>query len=321
MLILRAKPDFDDFIKSFTPLYKIPSLEVEFSQIVEQTAQALLDFQRSSEHDALQTLISFLRADEDFLSIVLSLANLSQEKFKRILSAERFAQGDYGLEWSLDRILREIRRDDEYARRIANLFLEGQNSSTLTQQVADFYLAQVELPQNWEAVIRDEKVIRNLIRRKLTGRYDDAKGKAIENIVRSRLEKLRRIYGTTFEHGQVKVVQKEVDFAVPTLADPFVMIMISYMETTGSGQTARANEQNKMFQEVTGSNVRFPKEQRVLVNIIDGGGWLARRSDLRKMHAGCHYALTLQTLDQIEAIICKHVPERFFTAAKPPQMT
>lgn len=320
MLILESKPAFEEFIKRFTPLYKDAELEDDFFRAVENTAQALLNFQKASEQDQTHTLISFLRAEPEFLNIVLSLTNLSAEKFKRILSAERFAQGDYGTEWDIDRIIREIRRDDEYAIRIAKLFLEGQENPTLIQQVADFYLAQIELPENWESIIRDEKVVKNLIRRKLTGKYNDAKGKAVERLVRVHLNSLNDAYELTFEHGQVRIVQKEVDFAIPTLADPFVMIMISYMETTGSGQTARANEQNKMYQEVIGLNVRYPKEQRILINVIDGAGWLARRSDLRKMHAGCHYALTLKTLDQLEAIVCKYVPAKFFKGSPRPKV-
>lgn len=320
MPTLSNKPTLDDLIKGFTPLYKDAVLEEQFARQVESTARALLNFQRISEHDPVQTLVSFLRADAEFLNIVLSLANLSAEKFKRILSAERFAQANYGAEWGLKKITQEIRRNDQYATRIAKLFLEGQNNPTLIQQVADFYLAQIELPENWEAVIRDEKVVKNLIRRKLTGKYNDAKGKAIERLVRLHLERVRDTYGVSFEHGQVKLVQKEVDFAAPTLSDPYVMIMISYMETTGSGQTARANEQNKMYQEIVGLNVRYPKEQRILVNVIDGAGWLARRSDLRKMHAGCHYALTLKMLEQLEAIICKYVPTKFFTVSSRPKV-
>ncbi|MFN3309695.1 MAG: hypothetical protein ACK44E_10865, partial [Anaerolineales bacterium] len=90
-------------------------------------------------------------------------------------------------------------------------------------------------------------------------------------------------------------------------------IMVSYMETTSSSQTTRANEQLAMYQKIVGENVRYPREQRVLVNVVDGGGWLARRSDLRKMYEGCHYCLNMRTLAQLEAIIQSHVPKRSFS--------
>lgn len=264
-------------------------------------------------------LIRFLRADDDFLGIVLALTNLSQEKFLRILSAERFASGDYGLEWNIGRVHKKVAENDEFANRLASLFLEGRNNA-LIQQIADFYLAQLELPADWQArLATDAALVQNAIRRKLTGEYVDAKGKAVEAMIRQYLDNLKTKYGVGHAHGQVALVQKEVDFSLPSLDEPHVMIMSSYMETTSSNQTARANEQNAMYQTVIGDRVRYGSK-RVMVNVVDGAGWLARRSDLRKMSDGCDYILSIKLLDQLESIICSHVPERFFVVAKRPDV-
>jgi hypothetical protein len=67
-----------------------------------------------------------------------------------------------------------------------------------------------------------------------------------------------------------------------------------------------------MYERIVGDNVRRVPVERVFVNVVDGAGWLARRSDLRKMHAGCHFCLNMRTIDQLEAIICRYVPQRFF---------
>jgi hypothetical protein len=96
MLKLSAKPDLASFIQKCTPLYKVPSLEADFAERVKRIAGALLEFQ--PDGDPVQSLVGFLRDDLDFLGIVLALTNLSQEKFLRILTAERFAQEDYAPE-------------------------------------------------------------------------------------------------------------------------------------------------------------------------------------------------------------------------------
>ncbi|MFO3797618.1 MAG: DpnII family type II restriction endonuclease, partial [Anaerolineales bacterium] len=119
-------------------------------------------------------------------------------------------------------------------------------------------------------------------------------------------------WGIPYAQGQVKLVGKEVDYVLPSLEELFVMIMVSYMETTSSNQTTRANEQLAMYQKIVGENVRYPREQRVLVNVVDGAGWLARRSDLRKVYEGCHYCLNMRTLSQLETIVLSYVPRRFF---------
>ena len=88
--------------------------------------------------------------------------------------------------------------------------------------------------------------------------------------------------------------------------------MVSYMETTSSGQTVKANEQQAIYQKIVGENIRHPNHKRVFVNIVDGAGWLARRSDLRKLYEGCDYCLNMNTLQHLKEITKKHVPSKYF---------
>lgn len=307
---LNPKPSFDEFIQTCTPLLKIPELEAQMRDRVRSIVKELLNFQPNT--DPAKNLKQFIQKDKSFLGVLLALTNLSQEKFLRLLTAQRFAAKDFGPEWGADHIFRKIKRDDKFAETIARLFLEGRSSKLLADQVADFYLDQLSLPANWSDVVRDENVIGNVVRKKLTGEYTDQKGEYVERKIRDLLDELQTRYGVTHAQGQVALVGKEIDHVIPSLDDVYVMVMVSYMETTSSGQTARANEQQAMYQKIVGENVRYARNERVFVNVVDGAGWLARRSDLRKMHAGCHYCLNMKTLDQLEAIICKHIPVNFF---------
>jgi hypothetical protein len=83
------------------------------------------------------------------------------------------------------------------------------------------------------------------------------------------------------------------------------------METTSSNQTTRANEQQTIYQKIVGDNVRYPDSKKVFINVVDGAGWLARRSDLRKIYEGCHYCLNIQSLNELENIILRHIPNKF----------
>jgi hypothetical protein len=316
-LIILPKLSLNEFIATCTPLAIIPSLEQEIQQRVDAIASALLGY--SGSDNPVENLAGFLRADEDFLGIILALTNLSQEKFLRILTAERFTQRDFEREWSITHIQRKLKHESGFAHRIAQLFIEGQSSPLLAQQVASFYLAQLSLPQNWHLIIRDSNLIQSVIRRKLTGEYTDKKGDVIEAIIRTRLEDIHQKYGIPHQKGQSPMVDKEVDHALPSIFDPYILIMTSYMETTSSSQTARANEQSEMFRAVQANNIRYGV-RRVFVNFVDGAGWLARRSDLRKLYDGCDYIVNLNTLDRLEAIICRYMPERFFTRQPRPDM-
>ncbi len=120
MLTLYRKPTFEQFIETCTPLAVIEPLEVEIRQRIDSIAAALLTFQPTD--DPLENLTRFLQADKNFLGIVLALTNLSQEKFLRILTAERFANDDYGQEWNIDRVGSKLRSDPIFAERIARLY-------------------------------------------------------------------------------------------------------------------------------------------------------------------------------------------------------
>jgi hypothetical protein len=305
-----TKPSFDEFIESCTPLLKIPELESQMRERVHGIVKGLLNFQ--PDRDPAKNLKEFIKKDENFLGVLLALTNLSQEKFLRILTAQRFATKDFGSEWGIEKVYRRIKTDDMFAESVARLFLEGRTSKLLAEHVADFYLDQLSLPSNWSDVIKDDNVIGNVIRKKLTGEYSDQKGEHIERIIRQLLDTLESKYGVPHAHGQVSLVGKEIDHAIPALEDAYVMVMVSYVETTSSGQTVKANEQQAMYQRIIGENIRHPQHKRVFVNVVDGAGWLARRSDLRKMYEGCDYCLNMKTLQQLEPIIVKHVPEKYF---------
>ena len=76
----------------------MPELEEEMKNRVRAILTQLIDF--TSSKDAQDNLRVFLQRQKDFLGIVLNMAGMPQEKFLRILSAERFARGDYGNEWN-----------------------------------------------------------------------------------------------------------------------------------------------------------------------------------------------------------------------------
>lgn len=316
-LKLLPKPSLEEFIKTCTPLARIESLEIDMRKRADEIANALLRYE--STPDPLDNLTRFLKADEDFLGIALALINLSQEKFLRILLAESFAREDYETDWDKSKVHRKIKTEVGFAARIATLLLEGRDSKFLIEQIAAIYLEQLSLPSNWAEIIKDRKQIQKAILHKLAGEFSNKKGKAVEALIRNQLNDMQQKYGVTHHKGQVKLVGKEVDHTIPTLEDPYILIMTSYTETTSSSQTQRANEHRKMFLAVQDDNLRYGTK-RIFINFIDGAGWLARNSDLSKMHNGCDYILNLKTLDRLEAIICKYVPKKYFTVSPRPQV-
>ncbi len=297
------KSTFDAYVASCTPLLKLPAFEADMRRRVCEIASRLVGFDYASQPES--SLVAFMREDVDLLKVLLKMTNLSQEKFKRIIAAERHARGDYGNEWDISRIHRNIVRDDPFAESIADLFLEGRDNPTLAEHVADFYLDQLAFPEKWADLLRDRDFAARIAREMLAGDYSDKKGDEIERIVSDRLDVALSGTGLTSVKGRVPFLGKEVDLAIPNLENPEISIMISYMETTSSSQTTRANEQETMFSDVNRWNSRN-HTNRAFVNVVDGGGWLARRPDLRRLHRDSHYCLSINMLDQLDDIVAYH---------------
>ena len=297
------KATFDDYVASCTPLLKLPEFEEEMRQRVCGIAGRLIGFDYDS--DPLTGLIGFMREDLDLFKVLLKMTNLSQEKFKRIISAERHARGDYGNEWGLDRVHRNIISNDDFAESVATLFLEGRDNPTLVEHVADFYLDQLAFPEKWADLLQDRDFAARIAREMLAGDYSNKKGDEIERIVSEKLDIALVGTGLTSVKGRVPFLGKEVDLAVPDVENPDILIMISYMETTSSSQTTRANEQEAMFDGVKRWN-RRNRTNRAFINVVDGGGWLARRPDLRRLHRDSHYCLSINMLDQLGEIVAHH---------------
>lgn len=302
--MLFPKPEFDEFVKTCTPLLVIPELEKKMRLRVREIVARLFAFEAGQ--NPAENIKRFLREDEDFLGVLCAMSGLSQEKFLRIISAERFAQEDFGAEWGRAKIVAKMRNDDAFAEKIAALFLEGKDNALLAGKVANFYLDQLSLAENWTDAIQNQGHIARFVRQKLMGEYADKKGDFVEEKIISVMNET----GVPHEKGQAPLLGKEADCAAPSLADPRVVVMSSYLETTSSSQTIRANEQRDMYLKIQGDNQRYPsRPARVLVNVVDGGGWLARRSDLKKMHAGCDYVLNINTLGQLAEIVRHHAGE------------
>jgi len=236
-------------------------------------------------------LVDYLSADTDLkLKILIGFGGGSLEKFKRIY--ESIFPNDN---------LNQIKTQVEIRRKVAQILL---NPDEHIAQVPQFIRQGFRLPQNWKRLLEDETYLQTVASQKMSqAQYSVSVGVALEDKVREMVEKM----GYRREKGRVGIVDdKEVDIVIPSLEAPQVLIMSSYQLTTSSSQTSKANEQRRMYsklREHNESRAELKKPDIKFVNVIDGGGWLARNSDLRVMWAGCDYCLAHSQLAQLEDIL------------------
>jgi len=257
-------------------------------------------------------IADFLSQKDNALDVILKDIGLSEEKFKRIISLLRKLgriSGDFDREWSTSKIKSKIAREPEFTRAIAELLVDGKRDKELERYIPRYYLDML----NYHEIRGSSQAARRVrYKEALIGTYGAQKGRRVEDSIREKLDEIEAKHGIGYGHGRSRVIETDLDFAVPSTEDPWVIIMCSFQETTSSGQTTKAKDMLSAYERVCRLNSRYG-ENRAFVNFADGGGWLARKRDLERLVEHCHYFINLQHLDMLEAIVLQHVPGRYFT--------
>lgn len=302
------------------------ALETAIVFLVDQTIEARLDAKVQSLLETVADprlaqpasitpldLATLLAERSDALDVILKDLTIPEERFQRIVSLLRRigrVPGPFDREWALGRIKRSLRSDPQFASTIAALLLDGSHDPELGRYLPSAYLETLNYREIGHVPLEVRKV---RYRAMLIGTYAAEKGRAVEDRIRGRLLEIERNHGIAFASGRSRFVDTTIDFAVPTVDDPWVIIMSSFQETTSSGQSTKARDMLSAYERVVRSN-SVHGENRAFVNFVDGGGWLARKQDLQRLWEHCHYFVNLHHLDMLEAIVAKHVPRRYITA-------
>ncbi len=284
------------------------ALEQEIESQVESLLKTAHD-QNSSE-SPIQNLVNFLVQQRDGLDVILKDLELSQEKFLRIVSLLRKLgriPGGFDTEWGIQKIKNKIQVEPNFASIIAALLLDGKRDQELQNYIPRYYLDTLNYR---EAHAGSDVSLRKLYKRQLIGTYGARKGHKVEDRIRQKLMNIEAAHGVGYAKGRSRIIETDIDFAIPNLDDPWVILMSSFQETTSSGQSTKARDMLSAYERVLRNNSRYG-EKRVFVNFVDGGGWLARKRDFQRLVQQCDYFINFHYLDMLEAIVLKHVPRRY----------
>jgi hypothetical protein len=249
----------------------------------------------------------FLMEREDNLDTILIRLGLPVERLLRIVTLLRrigVIVGGFEREWDYKKIKRKIKGDKSFAGQIAHLLVDGKSDSTLSGSLPKFYRDMLNLREVGRESSKERRV---KIKRSLLGAYGNLKGGRVEDLIKEKLKKIGVSYGS----GKSRFIARDIDFAIPSTEDPQVIIMVSYQETTSSGQTTKTADMLEAYITIQKSNSRN-KENRKFINFADGAGWLARSRDFERLVEQCDYFINLKNLDMLEPIIRKHVPKEYF---------
>jgi DpnII restriction endonuclease len=310
------KMSFDEFKRTYTPFFINETFETHVNGEIDTIVETL--HEKMDKIGSEEGLLEYIKSDEESLANILSLLGFSAEKFMRIISMFRMSEGDnFKTEWNLKRIRTKMVSDEYFANKVCRLLLNGATDEEFIESIPKFYLDNLVLDQTTLEQLSDKSRLRRLVKQKRDGKYNNDVGDHVENLIEDLLKKLEEKYGVTYDREKfVTWIARNMDFCIPNKENPYVIIEVSYQITTSSAQTTKREVEVKTSEEIRRHNIQHGKDI-AFVNFIEGGGWLGRQSDMKKLVHCSDYVLNINTIDMLEAIIIKHVPDEFFNTPKP----
>lgn len=276
------KISFDEAWNTMTVFFIDNQLEDEIDQEVEEMLAIAGDKRLHEDAEITsESITAFITENVRGLDVILRDIGLSDEKFMRIVTLLRRLgriPGGFLSEWHITQVKRQIKNNVTFANQITTLLVEGIYDETLKSYIPRYYLEKLNYRKIGGSSLEARRV---RYKHALIGTYSGRKGYCVEQRISQTLRKILDEHGIGYEKGRSRFVDTDIDFAIPTLADPWVIVMCSFQETTSSGQTTKARDMLTAYERVQRSNSRYG-ENRIFINYVDGGRWLARKRDLER---------------------------------------
>lgn len=288
---------FSDFVDSMTSFYIDESFEdkMEHEQKIRQRETRKI-YKRIEAISTYEGLKSYIAEEKDSLHNLTSLLGLSEENFKRVVSMIRRNHGQkFVSEWSINETRTKMLSDEFYMKEICGLLLgERDYSNDIPRVVLDQLLIDTKKLKAFSS----PKVLPEMIKNSFKGTYSTQVGREVENLVE---EMLQKHIGNRYVCRK-KIFDRNIDFVIPNLQKPQILIEVSYMVTTGSGQSTKRETMINVAKEVINRNMH-DNDKMIFINIIDGAGWIARQKDLERIYSASDYVLNLNTLSNLGDIL------------------
>jgi hypothetical protein len=245
------------------------------------------------------------------LKALVSLIGLSEERLKRVISLVRFKFLDQGFnsEWSVNQISGAMISNLEFRKLLIDFFLNGRNS-LVGEHIPLYYMRNFRLsdPDFIEDLQDYNYVNRILNDNELQGKYSNMVGAHVESLIKDTLQNYKDKFNPQLTYEMQKeypLFNKNIDFLIPNLNSPVILIESSYNITTGSGQSKRADQLVELYSILFRRNTNF-KQKIIMVNYCDGFGWVGRQTDLRRIYDASNYVINQQNLYLLDGILDEH---------------
>lgn len=289
----------DDFDHSFLGSIK------ELTVLINQSAHLFSDKTTLGQFvlDGANGFESLLR-----LKALVSLIGLSEERLKRAVSLVRYKfYGDvFKSEWTVKQVCKKFIGDEDFRNLLLEFFINGRDSKIGAEiplyYMRNFNLQSLDFIQDLSEFNYVNRILND---NEIQGKYSNQVGAHVEKIIENRLTAYQQAHNQALKYETQKefpLLNKNIDFLIPSVAAPIILIESSYNTTTGSGQSKRADQLVELYGVLMKHNANHRKNKIVMLNYCDGFGWIGRQNDLHRIYDASDFVfnrLQLQVLDEV----------------------
>jgi DpnII restriction endonuclease len=311
-----AKISFEDWKNSMSFM-----IDDAFDNNFLRSIEPLTEFinQNCDQFSTPQELSRFLITDDEFTAVnklkaFVSLIGLSEERLKRVVSLLRYRYNneDFRTEWDVKRISRTLQSDYTFRELLIEFFIGGRNSR-IGAEIPLYYMRNFKLT-DYEFItdLKDYKYVERILNdNEIQGKYSNEVGAHVERIIQARLEVYKANVNRTLQYEiqkEFKLLNKNIDFLIPSVNAPIILIESSYNITTGSGQSKRADQLVDFFSILMRYNANNRAKRIIMLNYCDGFGWVGRQNDLHRIYEASDFVFNQRTLNVLDEVLNEYYP-------------
>lgn len=276
--------------------------------------------QNSTQFSNADQLTDFLTTNTEFTALIklkalVSLIGLSEERLKRVVSLIRYRyyNEEFRSEWDIKKISRNIILDATFRNLIIDFFINGRNSR-VGQEIPLYYMRNFKLliPEFILDLGEFSYVERILNDNEIQGKYSNEVGAHVESIIKNKLDNYKTNINNRLTYDIQKefpLLNKNIDFLIPSVDSPIILIESSYNITTGSGQSKRADQLVEFYSQLMRHNANHRNNKILMLNYCDGFGWVGRQNDLHRIYDASNFVFNQKNLNVLDEVLNYYYPQ------------
>lgn len=289
------KLSHDNAIKSTLMFWVDEQIESKYEDLYEKEMpkyDSLLSIRTKEE------LQSFIKNERESIKLLTTILGISGEKFKRVITLLRVRKGyTISTEWADNKVRTELCGSQNLMNEFCDLFF---NQSVYKNLIPRSILNDFRLDREWLIHVCSKDMLLKMIKTSYTTAYNGECANAYQEKVTESITAYTDKYGLSFGKVIHNAILKSESLYTISNDEKSIIVTMNYTVTTSNNQTRYYDKIQKIRSAIAGNR------NYMLINILDGAGWVARGSDYQKIYTDCNYFLNLANIDKIKTIITEY---------------